>query len=198
MGPIKLINNNIEKQLNENYIEYKEDSDLLNEEYVREVLLWEMANMLGRKVKSEANPLNFSFHFLGKDNTMRHAIRVKITWNPDHIKQGQFDGYIEAHGEYRYYQSPKSDAHPSKKDIDRARMFVRKNKVLFAAVWENVLDEASVQSYFLGNSPLYEVVANLDLPDKIYYNINYNFIEKNTLTELEDRVRKYKAFNMND
>ena len=129
---------------------------------------------------------------------MRHAIRVKITWNPDHIKQGQFDGYIEAHGDYRYYQSPKSDAQPTKKEVDKGRIFVRKNKVLFAAVWENVLDEASVQSYFLGNSPLYKVVANLDLPDDIYYKLNYNFIEKNTLTELEDRVRKYKASNMND
>lgn len=197
MGPIKLINNNIEKQLNENYIEYKEDSDLLNEEYVREVLLWEMANVIGKYVKSENKPLNFSFHFLGK-NDMRHAIRVKITWNPDHITQGQFDGYIEAHGDYRYYQSSKSKAKPNKKEIDRARMFVRKNKVLFAAVWEGVVDDNIVQDYFRGNAPLYEVISQFKLPNNVYYKINYNFKDKNTLTELEDRVRKYKAFNMND
>lgn len=198
MNSLETLNNELEKNLNEDYIEYKEDSDLLNEKYLHEVLLWEMANVVGKYVKSESTPLNFSFHFLGKDDTMRHAIRVKITWNPDHINQGQFDGYIEAHGEYRYYQSPKSDAHPSKKDINRARMFVRKNKVLFAAVWEGVVDDNIVQDYFRGNAKLYDVVSQFDLPDNIYYKINYNFIEENNLTELENRVRKYKAFNMND
>lgn len=198
MNTLEYINNSLGKNLNEDYIIYKEDSDLLDEEYVHEVLLWEMANVVGKYVKSETNPLNFSFHFLGKDDNMKHAIRVKITWNPNHIKQGQFDGYIEAHGDYRYYQSPKSDAHPTKKEVDRARMFVRKNKVLFAAVWEGVVNDNIVQDYFRGNAPLYEVVSQFELPDKIYYKINYNFIEKNTLTELEDRVRKYYAFNMND
>lgn len=198
MNTLEYVNKGLEKNLNEDYIIYKEDSDLLDEEYVHEVLLWEMANVVGKYVKSETNPLNFSFHFLGKDDNMKHAIRVKITWNPNHIKQGQFDGYIEAHGDYRYYQSPKSDAHPTKKEVDRARMFVRKNKVLFAAVWEGVVNDNIVQDYFRGNAPLYEVVANLDLPDDIYYKLNHGFIEKNTLTELEDRVRKYHAFNMND
>lgn len=70
---IKLISDGIEKQLEEEYITYKEDSDLLDEEY----------------------------------------------------------------------------AHPSKKVVDRARMFVRKYKVLFAAVWENVVDDNIVQDFFL-------------------------------------------------
>ena len=77
-------------------------------------------------------------------------------------------------------------------------MFVRKNKVLFAAVWEGVVDDNIVQDYFRGNAPLYEVVSQFKLPNNVYYKINYNFKDKNTLTELEARVRKYKAFNMND
>lgn len=183
----------------EDSIEYKEDSDLLNEEYLHEVLLWEMANMVGKFVKSEAYPLNFSFHFMGKDDKMKHAIRVKITWNPEKIKNGEFDGYIEAHGDYRYYQSPKSDAHPSKKDIDKARMFVRKNKILFAAVWEGIVNEVFVQDYFRGNIPLYEVVSQFEnISEDNYYKLNYNFNKINTLSELEKRVRELNLFNMND
>ena len=54
-------------------IHIKEDSDLLNED-----VLWEMANARGVRVKTDN--IDFSFHFLTK-NEMRHAIRVKITWN---------------------------------------------------------------------------------------------------------------------
>lgn len=198
MNVLENLNKELEKNLREDYIIYKEDSDLLDEKYVHEILLWEMANVVGKYVKSEREQPNFSFHFLGKDDNMKHAIRVKITWNPDHIKQGQFDGYIEAHGDYRYYQSPKSNAHPTKKAVDRARMFVRKNKVLFAAVWEGIVNDNIVQDYFRGKALLYEVVSQFELPNKIYYKLNYRFIEKNTLTELENRVREYHAFNMND
>ena len=168
-------------------IHIKEDSDLLNED-----VLWEMANARGIRVKTD--DIDFSFHFLTK-NEMRHAIRVKITWNREKISNGNFDGYIEAHGDYRYYQSQKSRAHPSKKEVDRARMFVRKYKVLFAAVWEKKLDQNAVLGYFEGAYNFKQLVSQFeDASEKQYYIINHC----NNLTELEKVVRENKIFNMND
>ena len=173
-------------------IRLKEDPDLINEEYTREDVLWEMANARGVRVKTD--DIDFSFHFLTK-NEMRHAIRVKITWNREKIGNGNFDGYIEAHGEYRYYQSPKSKAHPSKKDIDRARMFVRKYKVLFAAVWEKKIDQNAVLGYFEGAYTFKQLLSQFeDITEKQFYQINHC----NNLTELEKTVIENKIYNMND
>lgn len=169
------------------FICIKEDSDLLNED-----VLWEMANARGKWVKTDN--INFSFHFLTK-NEMRHAIRVKITWDREKISNGNFDGYIEAHGDYRYYQSPKSKAHPSKKEIDRARMFVRKYKVLFAAVWEKKLDQNAVLGYFEGSLSFGQMLSRFEyITEKQYYIINHC----KSLTELEKVVRENKIYNIND
>ena len=168
-------------------IPIKEDDDLLNED-----ILWEMANARGIRVKID--DINFSFHFLTKSE-MRHAIRVKITWNREKISNGNFDGYIEAHGDYRYYQSSKSKSHPSKKEVDRARMFVRKYKVLFAAVWEKKLDQNAVLGYFEGAYNFKQLVSQFEgITEKQFYIINHC----NSLTELEKVVRENKIFNMND
>lgn len=168
-------------------IPIKEDDDLLNED-----ILWEMANARGIRVKTD--DINFSFYFLTKSE-MRHAIRVKITWNREKISNGNFDGYIEAHGDYRYYQSSKSKSHPSKKEVDRARMFVRKYKVLFAAVREKKLDQNAVLGYFEGAYNFKQLVSQFeDITEKQFYIINHC----NSLTELEKVVRENKIFNMND
>lgn len=177
MDSIKLINSSIEKQLNEDYI-------------------IEMANMTGRFVKTDN--INFSFHFSDKNEVHnQHGIRVKINWNKDK-SSSNFDGTLAIHGDYRYTKSSNPKNRYTEADLRRARYFFKKYKVLFAAVWEGVLDPNFVQEYFKGKLPLYEVVSQFELPDDLYYKLNYNFIKKNTLTELEDRVRKYKAFNMND
>ena len=63
MNTLENLNKGLERNLKENYIIYKEDSNLSDEEYLHEVLLWEMANVVGKYVKSEMEPLNFSFHY---------------------------------------------------------------------------------------------------------------------------------------
>ena len=166
------------------------------ERNLKEDYLIEMANMTGRFVKTDN--IDFSFHFSDKDEThQQHGIRVKINWNRDK-SSSNFDGTLALHGEYRYTPSSNPKNKYDAKMLKEARNFFKKYKVLFAAVWEGVLDPNFVQEYFKGNIPLYEVVSQFELPDKIYYKLNHGFIEKNTLTELEDRVREYKAFNMND
>ena len=177
MSIVQLINNGLEQQLNENY-------------------LIEMANMTGKFVKTD--DINFSFHFSDKDEVhLQHGIRVKINWNKDK-SSSNFDGTLALHGDYRYTPSshPKNNCTTSL--LKEARNFFKKYKVLFAAVWEGILDPNFVHEYFKGEMSLYEVVAQLELPDDVYYKVNFNFIDYNNLTELENRVRKYGAFNMND
>lgn len=168
-------------------LEFKEDPDMQDKE-----VLWEMASIRGKYVITD--DVNFSFHFLAK-NEMRHAIRVKISWNKDRISDGNFDGYVEAHGDYRYYQSPKSNRRPSKKEIDKARMFVRKYKVLFAAVWEYKLDQNFLIKFFEGDIDFRDLLSRFEnITEVAYYLINHC---KN-LTELEKCIRENNIFNLND
>ena len=75
--------------------------------------LMEMVTVRGNYVKTDN--INFSFYFSDKTEC-NHAIRAKLKWNPNKVS-GSLDGYIELHGDYKYVQSPSSDAHPSAKDI---------------------------------------------------------------------------------
>ena len=74
-------------------------------------------------------------------------------------------------------------------------MFVRKYKVLFAAVWEKKLDQNAVLGYFEGAYNFKQLVSQFEgITEKQFYIINHC----NNLTELERAVRENKIFNMND
>lgn len=163
------------------------------EEELKEDLLLEMANLTGRRVKIET--INFSIYFSRKDAS-RHAIRVKVYWDRQNISEDKY-GYIELHGSYEYSQDPKQKYKPKTYMVDTLRYFVKKYKVLFAAVWEGVLGEDSVQDYFRGELIFKELLKEFK-EDKIgkqkYEALNY----AEDLRQLEIVVRKFGIFNMND
>lgn len=86
------------------------------------IVLMEMANVMGNKVVVE-HRLPFSFHFCDKKAIHgQHAIRVKILWNPSKAPNDA-DGYMELHGEYKYSQSSKLKFYPDNQLIKTARYF---------------------------------------------------------------------------
>mgnify|MGYP004643296763 CR=1 FL=1 len=155
-------------------------------------VLMEMANVVGNKVTLE-HRLPFSFHFSSRKAVHnRHGIRLKVIWNPNKAPEDA-DGYFEMHGDYEYTRASKKYK-PSADELRIARNFIKKYKVLFAAVWEDILDPDPLQDYFKGRIDLRELLTNFDLRGINYYKVNHC----KTLQELEDCVCKNKIFNMND
>ena len=161
---------------------------ILNGENVREVLssydLLEMANVLGDFVKTDR--ISFSFYFSDKYG-MQHGIHVKIKWNGHKFTKPE-DGYMELHGTYAYVPTPGSKK-VSNRDINLARSFFKKYKVLFAAVWEGVVDQMHLQQYFLGNITLQDLIDQFDPV------IEHDF---SSVESLEAYVRKNNLYNLND
>ena len=92
------------------------------EEELKEDLLLEMANIVGRRVKTDS--ITFSLYFSRK-NASRHAIRVKVYWDRQNISEDKC-GYMELHGDYRYSQSPTQKYIPKNYMVDTLRYFVKK------------------------------------------------------------------------
>lgn len=168
---------------------------LLFEEYLKDpsMVLMEMANMLGNKVALETR-LPFSFHFCDRKAIHnRHSIRAKILWNPSKAPIDA-DGYMELHGDYEYIGGSHKYK-PTTNELQAARGFFKKYKVLFAAVWEEVLYPDDLVDYFKGNFSWKELVSSFyDLPQPTLAVLQ----NCRNLKDLEYAVRKNKAFNMND
>lgn len=175
--------------------EYQETERLILEDYLKEpsALLLEMACVRGNDVKVENLP--FSFYFSNKEAVYgRHGIRAKILWNPSKMTSRDADGYFELHGDYDYV--PGSHKYrPTSKELEIARKFFREYKVLFSAVWEGKLHQNDLQHYFEGTVDWKHMLSRFENVSEIdYYNINHC----KSVPELEEVVRKYKIFNMND
>lgn len=157
------------------------------------MVLMEMANIIGNDIKID-NKLPFSFYISPKFAVHKqHGIRAKIIWNPSKAP-ADADGYMELHGDYGYTVGSHKYK-PTGKELKIARDFFKKYKVLFAAVWEEKVDTSYVQDYFRGYITFKELLSKFsNITEKQYYYLNH----ANNLTELEETVRKYKIFNMND
>lgn len=155
--------------------------------------LLEMANLVGNSVK--VDDINFSFYFSDKF-IASHAIRVKIIWNRNKM-QSDLNGYLELHGNYKYISNNSKKI--SSKDVEHARLFFKKYKVLFAAVWECELDSNHVIDYLRGKINFKELLNGFDELENTITLEDWELIkETNNLMELENVVRNYNLFNMND
>lgn len=158
-------------------------------------VLMEMACVRG--IDARPKQLPFSFYFSNKSAVHnQHGIRVKIQWNGTKIKSKNADGYFEIHGSYPYeYVEGSHKYKPTEKEKDLAREFIRKNKVLFAAVWEEVVDENDVRKYFEGEISWRGLMKRFDTESS-----DWNFYIQTTdnVKELEQLVREENMFNMND
>ena len=157
------------------------------------MVLMEMANVTGNDVVVEPR-LPFSFYMSSKMAVHgQHGIRVKILWNPSK-SPANADGYMELHGDYKYTIGSHKYK-PTGKELKIAREFFKKYKVLFAAVWEDKVDQQQLYRYFVGDISFKELLSKFDnTTEKQYYYLNHS----KDLKELEETVRKYRIFNMND
>lgn len=186
------------KELNSlsDWEEYQETEMLIVEDYMKDpsAILTEMACVRSMNMAVEQN-LPFSFYFSSKEDVFnRHGIRLKVQWNPMKISSRNADGYFELHGDYEYI-SGSHKYYPTAKELKIARGFIRKYKVLFAASWEEKVQTEDVADWFEGKIKLDELLSRFEnISEDDYFRINHS----RTVEELEQAVRKYKIFNMND
>lgn len=159
-------------------------------------VLMEMAVVRG--IDARPKQLPFSFYFSEKSVThKRHGIRVKVAWNPTRMKSKDADGYfIISGGAFPYEWVPGSHKYkPTIKEKKLASEFIKKHKVLFAAVWEEVLDEVDLQHYFEGTlswKDLLKCFHTEDIEGDLLIQASRD------LSDLERTVREENLFNMND
>lgn len=158
-------------------------SDKIEQDYI-----FCMANIRGDYVKVP-HKLKFSFFFSPK---VGHGIRVKPLFNPKNINISDA-GNLWIHGKYKYIPS-KRDAKVDSKDVDEMKAFFRYYKVLFAAVWESVVNPNDVVYFFKGDISFSELLSRF----YDYENRKRGLTDVSNCSELEEYVRKTKWFNMND
>ena len=189
--------NNIDDSMPLHYNAFIDDEDKwLFEEYISNPssVLMEMANALGNNIKKEKR-LPFSFYFSSKKVVKGvHGIRVKILWNPSKMGQDS-DGYMELHGDYDYISGSKRYK-PSNNELGVARRFFKKYKVLFVAVWEDIIqDPSQLTMYLYGKISWKELMKQFDTGNQDW---NFLITTSDNEEELEQLVREEGMFNMND
>lgn len=151
--------------------------------------IFAMANLRGCKV-SVPHKLPFSFYFSQCEAS--HTIRVKVQFNPEKLSINKL-GVLELHGDYKF--TPGSDDKSvSSKQINDMRDFFKEYKVLFAAVWDGVLPEDTVQDYFRGIESFNDLKSEFDFSN----DFTNELAEIHSFSELEQLVRDNNLFNMYD
>ena len=155
--------------------------------------LFEMANVRGKTVKTP-HKLKFSFAFTTKDATegkdLVHSFRVKPVFNPEKISADKL-GTMRMFGDYKYIPGP-DDKDVDSRDIKEMKEFFIKYKVLFAAVWEKVLQQDVLQDYFKGNATFNVLIKEFDF----YEEYKKELDKIKTVKDLYDFVKKNNLFNL--
>lgn len=156
-------------------------------EYEDEIMC--MANVRGNSV-SVPHSLPFSFYFSRRNSS--HGIRVKVVFNPNRLNINEC-GNLELHSDWVYVPGH-NDKGVSSKIKNQMIDFFRKYKVLFAAAWEDVIQEDIIQDYFRGLITWNELIQSFDF----YEEYKGDLDKISDVASLEQYVRKCNIFNMND
>lgn len=99
--------------------------------------------------------------------------------------------YFYIHSDWKYIPG-NDDKDVSNRDINAMKDFFKTYKVLFATVWEKVLEPDALYDYFRGIMDFNDIKQELD-----FYNEHKEDLDKiDTLTEFTEFVRQYHLFNL--
>ena len=116
-----------------------------------------MSNVRGRYVKNPTQ-LPFSFYFSAQDE--QHSIRVKPSFNPEKLKLSQ-TGTLKLCDDWKYIPG-KDDQAIDSQSIQDMKQFFRNYFVLFAAVWDEQIQDATVEDYFTGRIDFHTMLQDFD------------------------------------
>lgn len=148
-----------------------------------------MANVRGNSV-NVPHSLPFSFYFSRKNSS--HGIRVKVVFNPNRLNINDC-GNLVLHSNWTYTPG-RNDNNVNSKQKNQMIDFFKEYKALFAAVWEDVIQEDVIQDYFRGMISWNQLVESFD-----FYEEYKDDLDKiSDVQSLEKYVRENEIFNMND
>ena len=120
--------------------------------------LIEMSNVRGRYVK-QPYQLPFSFYF-SSGAGVPHSIRVKPVFNPEKLKRSE-TGTLKLCDDWEFTPGV-NDGSVATTLVQEMKSFFKKYIVLFCAVWDEQMQDAVLQDYFLGNIEFDEMIQDLD------------------------------------
>ena len=132
-----------------------------------------MSNVRGRYVKNPGQ-LPFSFYFSAQDG--QHSIRVKPSFNAEKLKLSQ-TGTLKLCDDWKYIPG-KDDKAIDSQSIQNMKQFFRDYLVLFAAVWDEQIQDATIEDYFTGRIDFHTMIQDFDFYDEY----------KNELDRIDDIV----------
>lgn len=147
-----------------------------------------MCNIRGRKVKNP-HSLPFSFYF-SSGTEIPHSIRVKPCFNPEKLKSSMV-GTLKLSDSWEFTPGP-DDHDISQQDVDKMRAFFKKYIVLFAAVWDEQMQDGVLGDYLEG-----EISFNEMLQDLEFYREYAEVLDSmSTVEELESFCRSNNLVNL--
>lgn len=147
-----------------------------------------MSNVRGRYVKNP-HSLPFSFYFSSGAGA-QHSIRVKPSFNPEKLKYSM-TGNLELSDQWTFTPGP-YDKSVSEQDVNDMKQFFRDHIVLFAAVWDEQLQDGVLEDYFKGDITFQEMLTDLDF----YEDYKVEIDSVSSVSELEEFCRTNDLVNM--
>lgn len=117
-----------------------------------------MSNVRGRYVKNPKQ-LPFSFYFSSGDG-VTHGPRVKPLFNPERLISS-LTGTLELCNNWEYVPG-KDDKNVGEKSIRQMKKFFKDYVVLFCLVWDEHMQDATLEGYFKGEITFNEMLQDID------------------------------------
>lgn len=120
--------------------------------------IFAMSNVRGRYVKNPSQ-LPFSFYFSSGDG-VTHGPRVKPQFNPERLILS-LTGTLQLCDNWKYIPG-KNDKDVSEKSVRQMKKFFEDYIVLFCLVWDEHMQDATLEDYFKGEITFNEMLQDLD------------------------------------
>ena len=150
--------------------------------------IFAMSNVRGRYIKNP-HQLPFSFYF-SSGAGVSHGPRVKPQFNPERLILS-LTGTLQLCDDWKYVPG-KDDKDVSEKSIRQMKKFFKDYIVLFCLVWDEHMQDATLEDYFKGAISFNEMLQDLEF----YSEYKETLDSINSISELDKFCRDNNLVNM--
>ena len=149
--------------------------------------IFAMSNVRGKYVKNP-HRLPFSFYF-SSGARVSHGPRVKPMFNESKLISS-LTGTLKLCDDWEFVPGI-NDKDVKADKISDMKDFFRNNIVLFCAVWDEQMQDATLEDYFKGDITFQEMIADLDFYEKY----RDDLMQISNVSQLDEFCRKNQLVN---
>lgn len=149
--------------------------------------IFAMSNVRGKYVKNP-HSLPFSFYF-SSGTGVSHGPRVKPMFNESKLISS-LTGTLKLCDDWNFVPGI-NDKDVKADKISDMKDFFRNNIVLFCAVWDEQMQDATLEDYFKGDITFQEMIADLDFYEKY----RDDLVKISNVSQLDEFCRKNQLVN---